>query len=254
MRSTVRPGVCVLVASLLLAVLGACDATHSQGRTGRAAPAVREPAPAVTSAPANADGDHVGPRKLAHLARCVEVARLALEKSKLSADHSAHQFDEAQVRAEAELDLARTKLENFLDDTLPNRIGKAELELQAVEDESTEAREDLDRLEQARNEQPSADATGDNAIERARRRADRAQRRFELQREEFRAFVETWLPVEQWELELVVREKEQAVQQVRRAREIAAIDQRIAVLNAEAAVTRLEAKIRDAREPQSKGQ
>jgi hypothetical protein len=187
-------------------------------------------------------------RKVTRLEHSLEVAHLNLDKSRLSAEHAERQFRDTAGKAEADLDLVRTKLENFLDVNLPNRIARAELGLQGAEDGATEAREELDQLEQMYSDEQFADATKEIVIERARRRLERTQRDLELRRDEFRNLVEIALPIEQWELELGVQEKEHGLQQLRRGRDTAVIDQNVATMNAEAEVTRLENELSDARE------
>jgi hypothetical protein len=260
-----------MVMGVLLATLAACEATQPRERPGVAPAQERAPAPEsrpATTQPATSQWATSQPavedpakkqkdeakkarerqRKLAKLERSLETAGLNLEKTKLSAAHAERQFRDAAGKAEADLDLARTKYENFLEIALPNRIARAELGLQGAEDGATEAREELDQLEQMYSDEQFADATKEIVVERARRRLERTQRDLELRREEFRTLVENTLPIEQWELELGVQEKERGLAQLRRGRETTVIDQNVATMNAEAEITRLENELSDVQE------
>lgn len=262
MSCPLRPGLAPVALALVLSTLGACasggrqPAPLSPAEPGQPpAAAAAAPAPAVDRPPAEgpagtqpaAKEARERQRKLARLERSLEVARLSLAKSRIAGEHAEAQHAEALAKADAELELARRRLENFRKITAPHRIARAELGLLRAEDGLRNAQEELEQLERMYSEEQFADQTKEIVIDRARRQLQRTQRDLELQRAEFRTLADVTLPLEQRELELALAQQERAAADLRRAYETAQIERRVTLLNGEAEVQRLTDELADLR-------
>jgi hypothetical protein len=253
----------------LLVLLSACQMPTRTGPSVTSEPAlVAKPEAPPKSAPATQPGtqlsrpaetdtqqakerarkDRERQRKLARLERELEVARLNLAKTRLAAEQAEARHGESVARAEAELRLARERLRIFEEITAPQRIARAELNLRGSEDGHTEAREELEQLELLYREEEFADQTKEIVITRARRRLERSARELELQQAELEALRSTHLPLERFEREQEVWQKETALAQLQRERELSVLADRVALLNAEGEITRLENELADVRE------
>jgi hypothetical protein len=187
-------------------------------------------------------------RKLAKLERDQDVAQQSLQKAKLSLEHAESRNAAATAKADAELELARRKLEDFDNHGAPSRIAHAELSLQRATDNATEAEEELQQLEAMYNEDEFADQTKEIVLERARRRLERTRRDLELRRKDFETLSERTIPREHRELELAVVNKTEARKRTLENAETGMIDQRIALINAEGKIETLEQEMSDTRE------
>ena len=236
------PGTLV-AAGVALALLGGCAAGQPGSR-----PAPRSTAPQTQPAGqerVRAQATRWRQRQLAWLRQRLEVAELNLARARIAAEHGELQYNDATALAEIELELAQKRLQIFEKMTVPDRIARAELDIQQAEDSISEAEEDLYQLQLKASDEHSADQSGETAIERAKRRIARAQRDLELRREEFRVLQEVALPLEQRELELASEQKKRAWLQVQRDNESVLIDHQIAILDAEAEVMHLEQNLAD---------
>jgi hypothetical protein len=106
-------------------------------------------------------------RKLSKLQRDLEVARLRLSKLKLDQDHAEIKFDESLAKAKADLELARKKLADFKQISVPERTERAKLNLAMAEDGLREAQEELAQLELMYSEEQFADKTKEIVVGRA---------------------------------------------------------------------------------------
>jgi hypothetical protein len=186
------------------------------------------------------------PRQLVQLKYRLEVAELNLAKARIAVEHGELAHHDANALAEIEFELAKRRLQIFVKMTTPNRIARAELSLQQAEDAVAEAEQDVYQLELKSGDEHTADQSQEAVVERAQRRLARAQRDLELRREEFRVLQEATLPLELRELELASETRKFALLQVQRDNEGALLDRKIAVLSAEAELTRLENERDDA--------
>lgn len=184
-------------------------------------------------------------RKLAKLERELKTAKLKLSKTKMTGQHAQVDHDESIVKAEAELELARTKLHNLVRILGPQRIARAELDLQRAEDRFIESQQELEQLELMYSEEQFADQTKEIVIERAKRRLERAQQDLELRKKTFKTLIEVTIPLETNEQELGIQKQERALMKLRRDHECALIDQKVAVLDAEVEIIRLENELED---------
>ncbi len=227
--------------------------------------AAEEPAPATApTAPAAGDGKagedaakqareeakkaRERQRRLDKLARELESAQLRLEKVRLANEHAAVQHEEALTRATREAVLEKQKQRNFEEAGAPNRIARTELHVRGGEDGLREAQQELEQLELMYAEDEFADQTKEIVIERARRSLERTERDLQLRRQELAILVDRTLPQETADQDLAVRQKEEAVRQLERGRKGALLEERLAIMGAEAEITRLELELADVHE------
>jgi hypothetical protein len=184
-------------------------------------------------------------RQRADLEHRIEVAQLLLAKAQIEVEQGELKHRDRLAQTEMEFELAKRRQQISTKFTTPNRIARAELSLQQTEEGVLEARAELDELLRKSGDPPAASGTAQTLTERAQRRLERAQRDLELRREELRILKEVTLPLEQMELDLAAEQKKRAVLQAQRDDEGPLIDRRIAVLNAQAELARLEAALAD---------
>lgn len=256
----------VMAAALLALTLTACESPRPTSPARRlAAPAQPIPPAAEQEQSSTAD---VGPstrpveeatgavrqragearereRKRAKLERSLEVAQLNLAKAQIAVELGDLKYNDQISHAEMEFELAKRRQQIFTKFTAPARLARGELSLQQAEEAVLEAREELSQLERAPSAEPSANPDKESTIERAKRRLQRLERDLELRRVEHTTLKEVTLPLEQSELDLAAEQKKRAVLQAQRDNEGALIDRRIAALEAEAEVTRLENELAD---------
>lgn len=187
-------------------------------------------------------------RKLGRLERDQTVARHSLEKAKLSLEQAELRNAAAIAQADAELDVAQRKFEDFEKRDVPSRIAWTELALQRATDNFTEAQEELGQLELMYNDDEFADQTKEIVLERARRRLERSQRDLELRQKDFETLTERTIPSERRDLELGVVNKTEARKRALENAETSMIDNRIALINAEGKIESLEQEMSDTRE------
>lgn len=187
-------------------------------------------------------------QKLARLRRDLEMARLRRTKAQLVLANAEAAFEQTVAKAESELAIAREKLRIFDEFRQPNRVARAELDLQRAEDRMQNDTEELQQLEIMYSDEQLADQTKEIVIDRAKRQLQRTQRDLELRRQELRTLVEVTLPLEREELELQVTQKEHALAQARRNHETRQMDNAVAAKKAEAELIKLEEEIVDLEE------
>jgi len=224
------------------------DETVSSGQDGQ--PAETQPADPDAAAKEARERE----RKLARLRRDMEAAQLKLAKAHTNEQNGELKHQEALASANVEMELAKRRLEAFNKFTAPKRVARAELDLQRAEDRHLEAREELQQLELMYKDEQFADQTKEIVIERARRRLARSTRDLELRRREFKTLTDVTLPMEQRELEHKAEQKKRAALNVQRDNEGALLDRKIAVINAESAVVKLENQLADLTEEIEKAQ
>lgn len=184
-------------------------------------------------------------RKRARLQRELKIAELKLAKAKIAVELGQLKQGDAQRLADEEFRLAKNRVAIFRDFTRPNRIARAEYDLQWAENNCWETCKELEQLEKMYAEEQFADATKEIVLERARRQLARAERDRELRQQEFKTLTEVTLPMEERELEHAAEQKKRATLQTQRDDEAGIIDRQIAVLQAEAEVERLENELGD---------
>ncbi|MFH1749268.1 MAG: hypothetical protein ABIG44_19730 [Planctomycetota bacterium] len=184
-------------------------------------------------------------RKLIKTELDLEMARIRLDKARLSAENTFSARDDSEAKARAELDLSTKKLKTFQEITIPNRTAWAKLNLQRAEDGLKNAQEELQQLELMYKDEQFADQTKEIVIDRARRQLERTQSDLELRRDELNTLVEIDLPMELTEHQLRQVEKERALAHVLREVDIEKMDQKLNLMNAEAEIVRLENELVD---------
>jgi len=179
-------------------------------------------------------------RKLVKLERDVKVAQLKLSKANDTLQQAEINFSESVEKAATDLEIARIKLTNFREISVPNRIARAQLNLERTEDGVTAAREEMQQLELMYNEEQFADKTKEIVLDRARRRLERSERDLTLRHEEFKTLVDVTIPLETREREIGVQQKELALAKIQRDHKISRIGQQIGIVTAEGEIVRLE--------------
>ncbi len=172
------------------------------------------------------------------------VSRL-LAQCQIADEHKALRYRQRLARAEKEFELARRRLEIFNEMTSPNRLTRAELSLEAAGDDLLEARAELERLRQECDASEPGDTQRAARVERAERAVERQQREFELRKQELYNLREVLLPLEAMELQLEADRRKQAVLELHWDNEAALLDRRVALLEAEELVERLENELAD---------
>jgi hypothetical protein len=223
-------------------------AEQEQSSTADAGPSTRPVEEATGAVRQRAREARERERKRTKLERSLEVAQLNLAKAQIAVELGDLKYNDQISHAEMEFELAKRRQQIFTKFTAPARLARGELSLQQAEDAVLEAREDLGQLERAHGAAQSGEEGKESAIERTKRRLQRLEHDLELRRVEHTTLKEVTLPLEQSELDLAAEHKKRAVLQVQRDNEGALIDRRIAVLNAEAEVARLENELADLRE------
>lgn len=183
--------------------------------------------------------------KRAKLRRNLEMAQLRLNKARLDLGDARIKQIESFKKAQDDLELATKKLNILKDVTAPNRVARAELNLQRGEDGLKDAREELQQLELMYSDEQFADKTKEIVIERAKRRLERTERDLELRGKEHKTLVEVTIPLEMLEHERKVEEKTLALEQLRRDDAKTMIDKQLAQLKAELEVFGLEHELED---------
>ena len=181
-------------------------------------------------------------RKHAKLQRDLAIAHEKLAKARMGQAHCDAQHAAALAKTERELALEQQRRHIFTERSVPNRIGRAKLELVRTEDRAKEADEELKQLEMLYAEEEFADQTKEIVLERGRRRLARSQRDLELRRDELAVLTEKTIPLEVAEHEAKVEDKARALDKAGRDAEAARLGKHIAVMSAEAEIARLEAE------------
>jgi len=161
----------------------------------------------------------------AALERRLHVAQLLLAKAQTELELGELRYRDQIARAEMEFELAKRRQQGFTRFIAPQRLARAELNMQQAEHGVLEARQALQQAEGG---------------ELAERRLAHLKRDLELRRDELKTLQEVTLPLEQSELDLAAEVRKRAVLQTQRDNEGALIDRQVAVLTAEAEVARLE--------------
>jgi hypothetical protein len=187
-------------------------------------------------------------RKLVKLQRDLEVAKLRFSKLKLDHENAQTKYEQSLARTKIDLEIAKKKLQDYKQIHVPTRIARAELNLKWAESALLEAQQELEQLELMYSEEQFADKTKEIVIERAKRQLERTQRDTELRREEHKTLLGITIPQETKDQELGVEDKERALAQTLREEPSTRIDRQIAVMNAEAEITRLENELADLQE------
>jgi hypothetical protein len=184
-------------------------------------------------------------RARVRLERDLEVAALQLAKVQIAVEHAKLAYRQDLSRAETAFELAKRRQQIFAKMTAPARIASAELKLQETEDAVRDQRAALQQLEATAGSEGAKDPEQAIAIERARRRLERAERGLELQRKEHEVLVEVMLPLEQMEMDLAAETGKHAVLALQRANEQTILARRIAVIEAESRMAALEHALDD---------
>ena len=234
-----RIGVMFIALCPLVGALSACDAT---GGGGGEFTTVEE----KKSDEAKSNNDEtkkVAKRDETH--RKLEIGRQKLDKSRLSGEHGEVEQESKITKAEQDLLVATTKLEQLEQFTAPTRLARAELSLQNAEDRYLEAQEEMTQLELMYGEEDFADKTKEIVLERGKRRLERSRRNLEIQRRDLEFLNSHSLPLEIKEQQFKVEQAQKQLEKARRDARSGDLDGRIAILSAEAEVAKSEFELHD---------
>ncbi|MFG0318917.1 MAG: hypothetical protein ACF8XB_16715 [Planctomycetota bacterium JB042] len=203
----------------------------------------------VLLVPAARAGDEAPPPNVRHLRHDLAVAEQKLAQAKVDAEVSRLSALAGVEHAATELELAKARLEDFVELDAVHRRTKAELELRQVKDRATEAADELKQIELMYREQDLNDLTAEFVVARGRRNAERASARIDLQASEFDALVNHTLPLERKKLALDLDRKRFALEKAKLEAQSGELGREIALMKAREEVVRLREKIAAAEVP-----
>jgi len=193
--------------------------------------------------PAEKKDDEDPKLKRARLVRDLAIAKEKLAKAGLALTHQQADDQAELAQKAAEHKLAMTKLQDFEAHDAPQQLEEARLQLLRSEDWLKDAEEELAQLEMMYAEEDLADKTREIVLERGRRRLERARRDVALSHITLANLEEHSLPREAVDLRSQMTEKARLLENLQRAIEAHRLEKQIALMEAEAEVTRLEEEI-----------
>jgi hypothetical protein len=229
------------------ALLYGCTAERREARS----PDARPVRPAVTAA---AEQLAPPPARLelsgADLELELEIAALRLAQAKIGEELGKLRQNDAQAEADEAFKLAKRRLEVFRKFTKPQRVARMELDVAELRDELHSAELDGESADEDGGggesvaESPPAGSQPDRragrSAELSGRAVERLRRELRLAEQELKTLREVLLPLEEMELDFVAEQLKHATLQAQRDYEIPLLEQRIAILRAEAEMKRLE--------------
>ncbi len=240
----------ILVAALAIAI-AFLSITSVTAVTG--AEAVQEAAPAEEAAPESEEKKE-DPEAILEKIRTSEhklkIAELKLEVAMMDADTSRQSAETTRRHALEELEIASAKLEQYETIDARNEIEQAELALRGARDRAQEAAEELAQIELMYEGQDLDDRTAEFVVQRGRRNAERAAARIAIDERRLEALVKHQIPRETRSRELDVARKQAALENAVRTAKSGALQKRIAILNAEAEVDKLQRELEELRAKQ----
>lgn len=191
-------------------------------------------------------------RKRKRLQRELEMAGIRHEKQAMSHEFQTRAALTTLERTRSELEVAVRRLDNLTKESIPTRLARTELSLQYAQDGVKEAEEELTQLEMMYKEEQLADQTKEIVLERSRRRLDRSRRSLTLSTAETKNMREFAIPLEIRDAEQAVDAKKREVEKLEFDQRTAEIDQKLALLSAEAEMERLRHELEDLEEEERK--
>jgi len=199
------------------------------------APACASTAPAEKSAPPGPSTPADAPHRASTARDKLALARMQMEIAKKKAD-------EARVRKEHELELAKAEIAQFDELDAPNRVAKARLELTRRKDMLFEQKEELAQLEMMYEKEDLADKTREIVLQRGKRRAERAQEELAITERETQALEARTIPRERSKLVFEAEAKARDLEGMAHETEATMLEKRMALEAAEAEAQAAEAK------------
>jgi hypothetical protein len=193
-------------------------------------PQAEKSAPSAPAAPGDA----------AHRAAAARD-RITLARMQMEIAHK--KADEARVRKEHELELAKAEITQFDEVDAPNRVAKARLDLARHKDMLFEQKEELAQLEMMYEKEDLADKTREIVLQRGKRRAERAQEELAIAERETQALETRTIPRERSKLVFEAETKARDLEGMARETEATILEKRMAVEAAEAEAQAAEAKV-----------
>lgn len=178
-------------------------------------------------------------KRRAALTREAGLAAARLERAKKDVADQDADNAASLAKAEAEVGLAKQRLETFDQRETPTRLAKARLELKGAEDGAADAADELAQLELMYKGSEIADGTKEMVLQRAKRGLERAKARLDIGRGELKTLEERVIPQERARIALDLAERERDVERAKRAAEKATFEKRLATTAAEGEVARI---------------
>lgn len=249
-------GIAAFFALTLTALLAGCASSgnHAASNTSAEKPKTDEAKSTQSAAPTTTTQAAPAPAatpdtKAAELAekekaktkaeRDLRIAKMNFEKTKLTHENQRVGQAQAVERMAFEFDLMKKRHEIYMNEEIPNRIKRQELNMKYQRENVQSNREELEQLEKMYKDEQFADATKDIVVERARRSLDNALKSLEISESENRIFLDKTLPYEKEERKRGLDDKTRQIEQNARDWKIGEIDREIAIINQEAEIQRL---------------
>lgn len=223
--------------------------------SGCTATSTSDPAPVAQAREKGTEKDDVDPAAEAgSLERKIEIARQRLRKAELELAAAELAQAEKQRRAEAERLMAESRLKQLVALDQPARLAQARLNLQRVMDRAQEAADELKQIEIMYADSELDDKTAEFVVSRGRRNAERQAQQIEIERQQLESLEQHALPMELMKTELEARQKAVALEELARERETELLGKRIAVMSAEADLSKAEQDLAAFRKKQERKQ
>lgn len=184
-------------------------------------------------------------RKIADLLARIAVGRQRVKKANLALDQTEEDHKSTLARLEAELNLAKKRMNDFEQNTSQSRIDRATLGVQWGEDGIKEQEEELSQLEITYKADEIAKETKEIVLERARRRLERSRRDLVLQKKDLNTLKTETIPREREELKLAIENKDRELAAAQRQISMTRIDRRMELLNGKQDLLKLEQEVTD---------
>jgi len=237
----------LLALGLLPLTFSGCMSPFAGAGDGLAAPNQEAARPADKTKADAADADDKEAKEIeklehrrAKMERDLQISRQKLTRAEMAAKHTELAHQVSLRKAEMELDLAHHKFKDYAENSVPQRIARAELNVRRSQDRLREAEQELAQLEMLYAEEEFADKTKEIVLERGKQRLERSREGHAITQRDLTILLEFTIPIEMKKKEMEVDAKERQLERSRRDAEAAALDKAIALMSAEAEVTKLE--------------
>lgn len=172
--------------------------------------------------------------------RKLDIARQKHAKSNLAAEYGKIENQNKIAKAEQDLDIATTKLQHHEQYTAPNRLARGQLDLRYAEDRYKESQEEMTQLELMYAEEDFADKTKEIVLQRGQRRLERSRTNLDIRSTDLLFLQNHSLPLQYKELQFKFEQAGLLLDKTQRDAKASELDKQIAILTAEAEVTKLE--------------
>jgi hypothetical protein len=175
------------------------------------------------------------------------AARDKLALARMQMELAQKKADEARLRKEHELELAKADIAQFDEFDAPSRVAKVHIELSRRKDMLFEQKEELAQLEMMYEKEDLADKTREIVLQRGKRRVDRAQEELAIAERDAQALETRTIPRDRNKLVFEAEAKARDLEGMTRETEATMLERRMAVEAAEVEAKAAEAKAPDAK-------